>query len=262
MEEWQKPESFAFWLALVIIISMVLVVTIIVIVQLYFRRILIEQKKAARLELDYQDKLISDSIKIQEKERKRIAADLHDHLISKLNILKLSLYGLKDKPSDAIFDSLTESIDLGRKISHDLSPPLIENSTIIELFSEFLLPIKENYDISFQLLSQDESEIRNSEKLQLVRIFQEVINNILKHAQAQKIEVFLRQTKKLLILKVADDGVGFDPEVAKNGLGLKNIELRVRTLNAIHKFKSPEGKGSTFLFILALEKIQGNGDAD
>ena len=260
MEEWQKPESFAFWLALVIIISMVLVVTIIVIVQLYFKRILVEQQKAAQIESDYQNKLISDSIKIQERERKRIAADLHDHLISKLNILKLSLYGLKDKPSSLIFDSLTESINLGRKISHDLSPPLIENSTVVELFSEFLHPIRENYEIIFQILSHVEDEIENSLKLQLVRIFQEVINNTLKHAHAQKIEIYLRQTDKLFILKVADNGVGFDPEKAKNGLGLKNIELRVRTLNAAHKFKSLKGKGSTFLLLLALDKPQNYGD--
>ena len=218
-KNWQKPETFAFWLALVIIVSMVLVITIIVIVQVYFRRILAEQRKIAQLELDHQEKLIADSIKIQERERKRIAADLHDHLISKLNIIRLSLYSLKGQPPPAIFDSLTESIDLGRKISHDLSPPLLENSSIDELFSEFLHPIRDNYDISFQLLFQDELELKPAIKLQMVRIFQEVINNILKHASAKKIKVYLRQSEKLLILKVEDDGKGFDPEAAKKWAG-------------------------------------------
>lgn len=248
MEEWQKPETFAIWLALVILVSMALVIAIIVIVRVYFKRLLIEQQRIADVKFEYQEKLISDSIKIQERERRRIAANLHDELISKLNIIKLNLYSVKGHLLTSVCDMLEDSITLGRNISHDLSPPLLDETSISELFSEFLLPINNTYQISFQLMSQIKIKLDKEPKLQLVRIFQEVINNIIKHADAKGIKIFLRQSEKLFFLKVEDDGKGFDPEKVKNGLGLKNIELRTRSLGASHKFKSANNAGSTFLF--------------
>jgi signal transduction histidine kinase len=121
-----------------------------------------------------------------------------------------------------------------------------------ELISGLLDELTTRYEISLYHLKNANSEIGKDRKLQVFRVFQELINNIIKHSKANEITVYLRQSNHFLQLLVQDNGIGFDPEKAKSGLGMKNLELRIRSMNGKYKFKSPSLGGSVFLLSLRL----------
>jgi signal transduction histidine kinase len=85
-------------------------------------------------------------------------------------------------------------------------------------------------------------------KLQIFRIFQESVNNIMKHAEASKIIIDLKQTNNYLLLKVTDNGRGFDLEKQKGGLGLNNMLIRTQFLNGSYKVKTTINKGTSLIF--------------
>lgn len=246
MAAWQNPENFALWLTLVFTIIIALIITFVYFTRLYFMRILREQQKLQSTIVAHQQQLLEDSILVQERERDRIAADLHDDLISKLNISLLSLHTTANL--EEVSSMLQDSIVLARRISHDLSPPLLDQSSLHELLEEFVDPIKAHLKIKLSYALTTEIALSSPIKLQIFRIAQEVINNILKHAQANQLHIHLHLGKSYVGLKIIDNGVGFDLDQQSQGLGLKNIILRSQSLQGKFRFKSKPQKGSSFLF--------------
>ncbi len=248
MAEWQDPQTFAIGLTIIFILVTALIISIIIFTKGYIKRIKQEQTKLTEIKIKYQKNLLKDSVLVQERERNRIAADLHDNLISKLHILKLSHHA--KKPASQIDEMLTNSIEIARRISHDLSPPLIEETSLIELIYEITNSIQGSINIVFSKNNITDFEIPVEFKLQILRIIQEVIQNILKHAKATKIDINLRITKKNLAISVQDDGIGFDTSKRAKGLGTKNIELRTQLLKGTYRFKSEINKGTLFLLFI------------
>lgn len=248
MAAWQNPENFALWLTIVLAIIIALIGIFVGFTRMYFIRLLKEQKKLQQTIVAHQQQLLEDSILVQERERTRIAADLHDDLISKLNISLLSLHTNKD--FDSVSTLLQDSITLARSISHDLSPPMLEQSSLKELLEDFIDPIGRSHDIQLSHSITSSYSLSMDVKLQIFRIFQEVINNSLKHAQASQIRIHFHFSPNLLAIQILDNGIGFDNSQAKVGLGLKNIALRSEILQGVFKFSSPNQQGSRFLFYL------------
>jgi len=249
MANWENPQNFAIWLAIVIFIFVVLSFSLVYIVRVYLSRIYTEREKAQQIKLEHQKSLVRDSIVIQEKERERIAADLHDDLISKLNSLKFLTYHEQDLPIKEIQTQIENSIKLTRNISHDLCPPLIEESSILDLFERILTPFSHKIEISITSSGYEYDKILKENKLQLCRIIQEVINNILKHSKASETSLHIKFGEKYFIIYITDNGVGYDTKAVSSGLGKKNVLLRAEYLNAMVNFKSVIGKGSSFLLI-------------
>lgn len=250
MKGWQDPESFAIWLGVVILVILILSVAIVLITKLYVRRIMWEQAEASKVKINYQRQLVDDSIVIQETERERIAADLHDELISKLNVVRMVLYNSKIESSMDPVKMLEDGISLSRRISHDLMPPLLEETEFIELFHDFVFPLKESHNLNFKVYGDQKDVTCKDMKLQLFRICQEVINNIIRHAKATSLDVEIRFGLNNIFIRVTDDGVGFDVSGKSKGLGLKNIELRTQFIKGQFKFKSVLGVGTRFLLLL------------
>jgi two-component system NarL family sensor kinase len=248
METWQKPEVFALGLAIVFAVFLALTAFIVVFMRLYFKRLIHEQNQQMEMSVKHQKELLEKSVITQERERSRIASELHDGLISKLNTIVLMLStGNKEHVSSSA-EMLTDSIHLARKLSHDLTPPMLEETELQELISGFLHPLQSNYDVEFNFSNKFSLDIRVELKLQIFRIFQEAISNIIKHAEASKITTSLRITNTYIALKVKDNGKGFDAEHKKNGLGLNNMLIRTQFLNGNYKLKSAVGKGTTLIF--------------
>lgn len=247
MAAWKNPENFALWLTIVLVIVIALVSIFILFTRLYFMRIIQEEQKLQATILAHQKQLLEDSILVQERERRRIAADLHDDLIAKLNIALLSLHTTTDIQQSS--EMLQKSISLARNISHDLSPPLLEKSSLLELITDFITPLQKTYNTHVYTTEYHEFNINNATKLQIFRITQEIINNILKHAQATKIDIYLRLNAQYIALKIMDNGIGFN-DANIDGLGLKNIALRSQVLGGKFKFKSSKNTGTSFLFLL------------
>lgn len=236
-----------------------LMLTIAVIVFIYYSRKKITQKELEKkdLEISYQKKIINAAIITQEKERKRIARDLHDDISSKLNIISLNSHllqnsNLKEVEINQITNNIIETsskiLDSTRRISHDLLPPILEEFGIDKALEE-LASNYTNNNLNVNYINPFKQDIFNEiEKhfhLHLFRIFQELVSNSIKHGLASKIEISIEKTKNIRTAKYYDNGSGFNKNdtKTKSGLGMKNIESRIDFINAQLKIKSQVNDG-------------------
>lgn len=248
MEIWQNTDTLIILVSIIIGVMIVLVGTLIAVFYISYRKVLKIKDEELKIKTKYHRSLIRVTLQIQEEERMRIAADLHDNIISKLTIIRLksATKGLKTKELDEL---LGATIDESRRISHELSPPLFEENPLENLLVNILKSWKNFYKTPYTVDVRTEKNINKNVKLQLVRILQELINNVHKHANATKISLMLRITDSKIIMILKDDGDGFNDENA-NGIGIKNIELRVDNLKAKYKFKTKKEIGTRFIFFM------------
>jgi len=216
-----------------------------------YKRMTEANLRETRLQLEHQKKLLETNLYAQEKERMRIAGDLHDSLIGKLVVVKMkSQIGASATDIDSM---LEESIAEARRISHDLIPPLLDYSRIEELVDDILSPWKDKFLVNYHHDIRNAQDLPSESKIQVLRVMQELLVNINKHAQATNVNVTLRYTDKCFTLVISDNGRGFDTTQLKKGLGLGNLELRMQYLNAQYKVKSVEGRGTTTIIAAVIK---------
>ncbi|MFT5250057.1 MAG: two-component system NarL family sensor kinase [bacterium] len=249
MEKWQNPQTIIIWIVIAIVFFLLLLGFIVLLIRSISQKIVKTKLAESKAKLEHQQTLLEITIKTQEKERKRIAADLHDDLIGKLIVIKLQ-QELKPNPNLESIDLMSESIDTARRISHDLSPPLIEHSSLPDLIKGVFDPWKNKIRIVYFFdIRKNNCDYRGSFKIQLLRIIQELTTNIEKHAKANEIIVHFRQSHHYTSIKISDNGIGYNTLNKQKGLGLKNIETRVQYLKGSFRTKSFVGKGTSSLFL-------------
>jgi two-component system NarL family sensor kinase len=247
MEKWQDPKVIAFWIAIIILLVVTIMAFVIKIMHTGYKRMAEANVREAETKLEHQKKLLETTLHAQEKERTRIAADLHDSLIGKLSVIRLkSQTGTQAAELEAM---LGESIAEARRISHDLTPPLLAYSPIEDLIDQIINPWKQKLNIHFYCDVRTENDLAAPVKIQLLRVVQELITNIDKHAAADKVTIHFRHTATAIALCVRDNGRGFDTREVKNGLGLNSLELRMQFLKARYKVKSGAGRGTATTII-------------
>jgi two-component system NarL family sensor kinase len=176
----------------------------------------------------------------EEKERARIAHELHDGIISELSAVKMHFsaieYQVKDHVASPDFreamKQLEETTEELRKTSHNLMPEILIQSGITIAVHSFCEKLRKSTAIPIDFQSYGEIPRMNREfELTVFRIIQELVQNILKHAQASQILVQLSCEDSLLTITVEDNGKGI-PEKPQSdtGMGLKNIKTRVKAL--------------------------------
>lgn len=250
MEKWQNPQVIAFWIAIVVIFIATLLFFVVRILHAGYKRMTEANLRETQLLLDHQKKLLEVNLYAQEKERMRIASDLHDSLIGKLVVVKMkSQIGASKTDIDLM---LEESIAEARRISHDLTPPLLEFSKIEELVGDIISPWKEKLNVVYLNDIRRTEDLPPQSKIQVIRVVQELLVNINKHAVASSVIVHLRYTDKFFTLVVKDNGCGFDTSQLKKGIGLGNLELRMQSLKAGYKVKSAPGRGTVTIITVAV----------
>lgn len=245
MEKWSQTETIATWIVIALLIVALFTFLVIKLIYVNFRRQIQNQLVQNQLKFDYQKKLIETSVIAQERERDRIASDVHDSLIGKLTTLRLKMHLEPD--SNELDTSLQDCIAEARRISHDLTPPMIHYIEIEELIEDVINSWNSFLTISYYKNSIPVS-LKNDFKLQIIRILQEIFVNIHKHSESTLVKIYLRISQKKFMLIINDNGKGFDVSEHAKGLGLKNIELRVMYLDGFYKIKSGE-RGTTSIFL-------------
>lgn len=220
------------------------------------RKLQSEQLKAKEAELQHQERLLYSTILVQEKERKRIAKDLHDDIGSKLNVIFLNMHRIeraaKELPS--ILEMISDingvihtTIDTTRRISHDLLPPTLDNFGLVEAVKELCEPYQKSDSVNVLFdVKQDEGRLPDkTTELNLFRIIQELISNSIKHGQAEQISIDLWIGSKKFELEYRDNGIGFNLEKLeeRKGLGTQNMESRVKMIGGKMNIQSTEGEG-------------------
>ncbi|WGD35553.1 sensor histidine kinase [Olleya sp. YS] len=246
--------------ALVYSIIFLVLVTLGLILFFYYSRKKIIEKEVEKvnIKLDLQKKILQTTIKVQEKERNRIAQDLHDAISSKLNVISLTTHVLLDDETikgkqkeslNHILDITTRTLESSRKIAHELMPPILDKFglkvALEELFDEFT----SNTSIKIKYNIDELDDVEKSNELHIFRIAQELINNSLTHGKANLLEMKLVKEKEGFKLVYKDNGKGFDVNKTskKSGIGLQNIKSRVSILNGQLSIESSKNKGSRFI---------------
>jgi PAS domain S-box-containing protein len=211
--------------------------------------------------------ILSTIIQTEEKERGRIARDLHDGLGPLLSSLKLYVKVLgntqKTKKSIEILKTsnevIDESLQLIKEISNNLSPHVLNDFGLASAIQSFCkkMTLTKAIDIKFDSNVYDQRFETNVE-LVLFRVLKELVNNTIKHALANRIEIFLIRTENLLSLIYSDDGTGFDiKRVLDNhitGMGISNIINRIGSINGKLMFESQPEKGIQVKIGVTLKK--------
>ena len=238
----------AIWLGLGLLLVFLLLSFIFLFVKIHIKRIRLKDQEKHNIILNNQKELLKVSLETEERERKRIAHYLHDDLISQLYRIKLM------NKDTSISNLIKSGIKTARLVSHELTPPMLNELSIENLMVDFLFPYNEKYSIHFRYNPKRESSLNNTFKLHVFRIFQQLIINIDKHAKASKILVTLRFTRNYFCLTVLDNGIGYNPK-GKLGLGLRGIESRVQILKGSHRIKKVI-EGTLFIFITKRHAIK------
>ncbi len=203
----------------------------------------------------------------QETERKRVAIDLHDRLGGILSMVKLHFSAVEEKidtdnPNKNKFLTASELLDLAagevRNISHDLMSGVLAKFGLIPALEDMKTRISETGKLKINLYTNNVNGSLNGEQeLQLYRIVQELISNILKHSKAKETNIQLNKNEGSVNLIVEDDGVGFDPNKLngeKTGIGLSNLKARVTKLDGTFHIDSGRGAGTTISIDIPVEK--------
>ena len=197
----------------------------------------------------------------QEKERKRIASELHDGIAQTIGVVKYriedSVHNLAERYPDmdlSIFDGAVEEIrslvDEVRRISSNLSPSMLEDFGIqvaLEWLCKEFKAQNPNLKITC-VICIDEGETPELVKVAIYRVVQEALNNIAKHSSATEVGATLKARDGCVTLILSDDGVGFDPKArrgydGKAGLGLRSMRERIEATGGEFKLVSAPDKG-------------------
>jgi signal transduction histidine kinase len=192
-----------------------------------------------------------------EKDRARIAADLHDELGPILSFVKMciSSFELPDEydreQRQKAKDQIDNAIKRIRGISNDLMPDTLITKGLIMGLREYIGFLSQVNDIRFTFEAPDHIEMPEDKSVNIYRIIQELLYNAIKHANASEIEIEIIKKRSMLMLKVADNGTGFDykQKVAeRTGIGLRSLANRTRLGEGKMFVKSGPSIGSVFLF--------------
>ncbi len=225
-----------------------------------FRDVSEKLEKEAMLKRIEKVKVLS-LIEGQEKERRRIAQDLHDGLGQMLNAIKINANAIigSEKLNDHFFQMIDEAIQECIRISENLLPSKLNNFDLSTCLRSLCQQLNKNSSIEISYTDTHlKFDIDQSKKINLYRITQEAINNSIKHARAKHVSVQLVQHGDMLHLSIEDDGVGLqqlcNPEVfGKNGLA--NIRDRVDMINGKLTIESAEGKGTLLVIEFSPEPM-------
>ncbi len=206
---------------------------------IYYRRVNHLKKEGYR-QVAFSKQLIQS----QEEERKRIASELHDSLGQDLLVIKN--LALMNKNKDEQFDEISKTagfaIDEVRRISYNLHPYQLDRLGLSRAINSMFTNIESVSKIKFDINIGNVDNLFEKEKeINIYRIVQECVTNIIKHSGANKARVVVEKEKDVLLLEIGDNGKGFNFESTKSeskGFGLKNLENRVSFLGGNLEFKS------------------------
>lgn len=210
-------------------------------------RTLIENK------INKEKELIEAKLQAEEEQRLQIGRDLHDGVGQVLAYLTMQLGMVKiknaftEKELEQLEKSARNALEQVRSLSRALAPPALRDlglrEAIRELIDSYGVLEKPVFELDIYRQAEDYN-LSLEKKTMIYRIFQELLANTFKHANANQISIRLFFDQKYFHLEYKDDGKGFDPAVVKKGVGLESIKSRVAYYKGSIQFKSTPGKGN------------------
>ncbi|MCS7202666.1 MAG: sensor histidine kinase [Dictyoglomus sp.] len=206
-------------------------------------------------------------MKAQEEERKKIARELHDEIGQALTAIKINLELLRRKIDPKLVNYIDDSINLidktieqVRNLSLNLRPSLLDDLGLLSSLKWYIEREKKRNNLNIEYVFNFQQEKINKDlSINIFRIIQEGLTNIIKHAQARNIFLEIKEEGENILITIKDDGIGFDVEniweKIKEGraLGILGIKERVELFNGNMEIKSKKGEGTEIKITLSLE---------
>jgi two-component system, NarL family, sensor kinase len=251
------------------VLALMLVGFIVSILFLYQRRQHRQEQELVVMKEEYEREVLRSQLEIQEGTFKTMGQELHDNIGQVLSVVKLSLAVLpldQDHPAwepimatrQNLNKAMTDLADLTKSLHTDR----IAHIGLVDSIQFELESLKRTGLIDIDYVVEGSEETLDEQKsIFLFRIFQENMNNILKHAQAKKVVVYITFTDdNQFIMKIVDNGIGFNVEEKKKsasataGVGLKSTFNRAKLIGATLDMQSEPGKGTTVTITLPLSE--------
>lgn len=222
------------------------------------KRLIMEQKQQAANQQIYQ-LIIDQQHKTQEAkmgERTRIAKELHDGIVNRIFTTRFNLMQLDSEDvqrKDLLVQELVKAEEDVRTISHKLSDrQFLEDTTFEEVVKKLIEMQQNSFGTKFEL-SIDRGivwgALSTEVKMHLYRILQEVLQNVNKYSRAKQCTIYMLKSEDKTILRISDDGIGFDIQKIKRGLGFKNLSERIAEIGGELVLDATVGKGVTLEII-------------
>lgn len=220
----------------------------------YFVVSLIKQQKRHML---LQQQHLRDELRTLEKDRGRIAADLHDELGPMLSAVKMriSSFELQDETDKLQKEKTIAHIDTAltrmREISFDLMPRTLLSKGIVAAIRQFISFIGNQSKLRIEFSHDDNIQVPEDKAIHLYRMVQELIHNAIRHSDATLLTIDLQKQKDKIILSVKDNGKGFEgDDKARNssGFGLRSLYNRTELMKGEMYLESSKGKGAYYSF--------------
>ena len=203
---------------------------------------------------EYEKQMLQSVIHAEENERRRFASELHDGLGPLLSSVKMGVSAISEDIQDAeirknLEDAVNEAITTTREISNNISPHILSNFGIESAVKRFVSSISlSNNNINFTLnISIKDKRYPETIEVVAYRVICELINNTIRHAKAQNINLSIADVNGILNINYADDGIGFDSDnvlkYSKHGMGYYNMVSRVTSLKGTIDFSNVNNKG-------------------
>jgi two-component system NarL family sensor kinase len=234
-------------------------ITLFILTTIFLR--LLHKRKEALLKTQQQASLLNEKIiaasailNAEENERKRIAIDLHDGIGQMMSAIKMNLSSFISKkytlnqPDVILLEKTLNLIDESckevRSISHNMTPNALVNSNLTNAIKSFLDKI-DHKKIQINFYSEGlDNKLSNNTEIILYRAIQEIVNNVVKHASANKLDISLIKDNDGLSCNIEDNGKGFNLKNNFSGIGLKNIKNRITYLAGTVEWDSSPNKGT------------------
>lgn len=257
----QNPEIY-FVTIIGIILGVLLVGFIVTILFLYQRRQHRQEQEMLMIKDKYEKEALRSQLEIQENTFKAIAQELHDNIGQMLSVVKLSLSALPLEQAHPAYELTRHSREVLNKAIFDLSDltkslhsDRIKDVGLVESMRFELASIKKAGLIDVQFaVTGDEFQLAEQKAIFLFRMFQEMLNNILKHSRAKQVSVHVNYAEDdTFVLDVEDNGVGFNvvekqqSVSSSRGVGLKSMYNRAHLMGAEISINSEAGKGTRVL---------------
>jgi len=240
----------------VVVASLFVLMLVIVIIMLF--RIYLKRKNKLLLEkelmgIQFEQTLLQSKLEIQEQTFRDISQELHDNIGQMLSLLSINLNTLnaphEEQRIAKMDELLTKALSDLRNLSHSLDADYIRNNGWTGLVIKLLNNIEATGKFKITVLLEDDLPSLGTEKpIILFRMIQEVIHNIIKHANANTIYLNGKKENSQLIITIQDNGRGFSEDKAGGGSGLQNLKKRAKMIDAELSINSQPGKG-TFVTI-------------
>ena len=240
---------------LLTLLLLMVATSIIVLVLIYQKKQLQYLNEKAQLQVKFEKEILESRLEIQEQTMKNVSQEVHDNIGQLLSIVKLNMNLITgEEPKLLLQEKISDTTELVGKAIRDLrdlskslnSDSVAAKGLVKSIEFEFSRLKKSGAFATHFHIDGDSYNLPDNTELILFRIFQEAVNNTIKHGDAASIDVRFEFNPHVFLLVIKDDGKGFNLHEIDhaNGMGLRNIKNRSRLMGANCTFESEPGKGT------------------